>query len=168
NRRPGEPNPPRFAMRVLGEGRADDRGLFRVPAEQTTADHYRLTAVAVAPGYAPSGRLAEPNTITAAEHNLTIQLVRGRPARVRPFPGPSLRVWVSPPPGRPYLELEQRLKWPAGAVAHQLALSPLRGVLVRGTVTEAGSGRPVAGAVVKYEHRTEGSPLQEKEPELLK
>jgi RNA polymerase sigma factor (sigma-70 family) len=314
-RRPGEPPAGLYAMRVLGEGRADENGQFRVAAEQTTADANSLAAVALVPGYAPAGRGAEPTTVTATEHTLPIRVVRGqtvrarlvgpdgRPAagvrvhllglyrnvnpggisvrfheppppgtgwpdpvttddggnftltdvapgtrvsllvrderfapqwlelqtgpteradpvllplapvrtlegrvtaddtgeplagalvvvevsarpglvgrvetrtdaagrfRVRPFPGPSGQVWVSPPADRPYLEASRTFPWPANALTHQLEVSPLRGVLVRGTVTEVDSGRPVPGAVVTYEHRTDTSPLQAKEVDRMR
>jgi hypothetical protein len=49
--RPGDLNvPARFAMQLLGQGRADGRGRFRLSVPQTTAGHYRLTTLATAPG----------------------------------------------------------------------------------------------------------------------
>src|SRR5581483_5667120 len=226
----------------------------RVAATQTTTGDFRLTALALAPGYAPGSRNAEPTSVADAEHTLPVFLGPGRPDpgtadergvvtvrdvapgtdltlqvrddryapqwlrlrvppegqddpaewklspprvlegrvtgegtgeplagarvvvdtaaagavrgyvvtqtdadgrfRVRPFPGDAVKAWVYPPPDRPYLDLLHESRWPAGAAAHRVELSPLRGVLVRGTVAEDGSGRRVAGAVVTYRHRT--------------
>ncbi len=50
----------------------------------------------------------------------------------------------------PYLVLNKRIQWPAGAAQQQADLTLQRGVLVRGTVKEAGSGRPISGAGVRY------------------
>jgi RNA polymerase sigma factor (sigma-70 family) len=66
--------------------------------------------------------------------------------------GYSPEVKVLPPEGQtylPYLHLQTGLKWPKGAVKHHLDLTLPRGVLVRGTVTDAATGQPIAGAVAK-------------------
>jgi hypothetical protein len=63
--------------------------------------------------------------------------------------GPKIKAF--PPEGEayfPYLHREAVVKWPKGAVKHRLDLSLARGVVVRGTVTEAGQGKPITGAVV--------------------
>jgi protocatechuate 3,4-dioxygenase beta subunit len=48
------------------------------------------------------------------------------------------------------LSIFRRVDWPKGAVKHQVEIRIPRGVLVRGKVTEAGSGKPVAGAAVQF------------------
>jgi RNA polymerase sigma factor (sigma-70 family) len=63
-------------------------------------------------------------------------------------PGGAHRVWVTAPDDQPYLRLETTVAWPKGAVRHEAKFVLKRGVLVRGKVTEAASGAPVAGAVV--------------------
>jgi hypothetical protein len=54
-----------------------------------------------------------------------------------------------PPEGLPYLRREKSFRWPPGAVRQEVTLALPRGVLVRGQVTEAGSGKPIAGVVVR-------------------
>jgi RNA polymerase sigma factor (sigma-70 family) len=62
--------------------------------------------------------------------------------------GRSHSVSVTAPDDQPYLLLETEIAWPKGAIRHEQNLALKRGVLVRGKVTEVGSGRPVAGALV--------------------
>jgi RNA polymerase sigma factor (sigma-70 family) len=65
---------------------------------------------------------------------------------------------VYPAEGEPYLAVRQEVVWPRGAVKHAVEIKVPRGVLVRGRVTEAGSGRPVAGAGVQFVPREAGNP----------
>ncbi len=53
------------------------------------------------------------------------------------------------PDGAPYLVAEKEGEWPKGAVEQSVDLALTRGVVVRGKVIEEGTGRPVAGAVVR-------------------
>jgi RNA polymerase sigma factor (sigma-70 family) len=55
-----------------------------------------------------------------------------------------------PPEGEPYCNTQKEFHWPRGVVKHTLDLALLRGSLVRGKVTEEGTGKPVAGALVRY------------------
>src|SRR5262249_29632080 len=48
------------------------------------------------------------------------------------------------------LAVEKRFQWGPGKVKHRVELKLPRGTLVRGKVTEANSGRPVARASVQY------------------
>jgi RNA polymerase sigma factor (sigma-70 family) len=70
--------------------------------------------------------------------------------RVNPNAGKWFTVSAHAPAGEPYLAVEQRFKWPAGKVSKHLDVTLPRGVLVRGKITEAGSGKPVKGAAVQY------------------
>jgi RNA polymerase sigma factor (sigma-70 family) len=70
--------------------------------------------------------------------------------RVSSFPGNTLAVKVFPPEGSPYLAIGKDVAWPRGAARQQLDLALPRVVLVRGRVTEAASGRPVAGATIDF------------------
>jgi RNA polymerase sigma factor (sigma-70 family) len=70
--------------------------------------------------------------------------------RLNPNAGKWFTVSAHAPEGEPYLALEQRFKWPAGKVSKQLDLKLPRGVLVRGKITEADSGKPVKRAAVQY------------------
>jgi protocatechuate 3,4-dioxygenase beta subunit len=62
----------------------------------------------------------------------------------------AVTVAVYAPPGTPYLNTYRRVEWPRGAVKHQVEIQLPRGVLVRGKVTEARDGAPVAGACVQF------------------
>ena len=53
------------------------------------------------------------------------------------------------PDGAPYLIAGKQGEWPKGAVEQSVDIALPRGVVVRGKVTEEGTGRPVAGAVVR-------------------
>ncbi len=69
--------------------------------------------------------------------------------RVNCPPG-RLSIEPFPPDGSPYLSGAKRIEWPKGQTKHEVAVTMPRGVLVRGKVTEAESGKPVAGAVLTY------------------
>jgi protocatechuate 3,4-dioxygenase beta subunit len=69
---------------------------------------------------------------------------------LNPYLGNRFILTVSAPPGQAYLGLKRTLRWPKG-VAQQtanVALTP--GVSVRGTVSDADSGKPVAQARVDF------------------
>jgi RNA polymerase sigma factor (sigma-70 family) len=70
--------------------------------------------------------------------------------RINPTSGDGYNVSAWPPAGQPYLAARKRLEWPKGAIEQPLDLALPRGVLIRGTVTEAGPGKPVARATVRY------------------
>lgn len=55
-----------------------------------------------------------------------------------------------PPPGEPYLGDAKGVDFPKGVVRREVVLRFAPAALVRGKITEAGSGRPVAGARVAY------------------
>src|SRR5262249_27304014 len=65
---------------------------------------------------------------------------------------------VYPADGEPYLPVRREVVWPRGAVKHDVEVTLPRGVLVRGKVTEANSGRPVAGAGVQFVPRETDNP----------
>ncbi len=52
------------------------------------------------------------------------------------------------PDGAPYLIAMKRGEWPKGSVEQSVDIALTRGVVVRGKITEEGTGRPIAGAVV--------------------
>jgi len=59
-------------------------------------------------------------------------------------------VSVTAPEGQPYLGVSKLFNWPKGAVEYPLDLALPRGVVIRGKVTEEGSGKPVAGARIRF------------------
>jgi RNA polymerase sigma factor (sigma-70 family) len=69
--------------------------------------------------------------------------------RLNPPPGKMFTVRANGLDGGPYLRAKLSFKWLPGAVRKEVKLALPRGVLIRGKVTEAGSGKPVAGAVVR-------------------
>ena len=70
--------------------------------------------------------------------------------RTNPCPGDRFSFYTSPPPGRPYLSIFKQVDWPKGAIEQTVDLALPRGVMMRGQVSEEGSGRPVAGALVHF------------------
>ena len=78
---------------------------------------------------------------------------RGRRRRTVPRQSIAWRplfVLAQSPDGQPYLGAMKRIDWPKGAVEQSVDLSLPRGVVIGGKVTEEGSGKPVAGAVVLF------------------
>ena len=59
------------------------------------------------------------------------------------------RCWL--PQGQPYLNVRTaEFAWPKGALEHRLDLALPRGIVIRGKVTEEGSGKPIAGTMLGY------------------
>jgi RNA polymerase sigma factor (sigma-70 family) len=67
-----------------------------------------------------------------------------------PRDGAPITVVAQSPDGAPYLMAVKRPVWPKAAVEQSVDLALRRGVVVRGRITEEGTGRPVAGAVVAF------------------
>jgi RNA polymerase sigma factor (sigma-70 family) len=78
--------------------------------------------------------------------------------QVQPFPGKELTISAYPARGKPYLVLQKTVSWPAGKDLHEVHFTLPRGVLVRGKIVEKPAGRPVPGATVEYEPRTDDNP----------
>lgn len=74
------------------------------------------------------------------------------------FPGEYLRVIVHPPEGTPYRTLRQVVPW-GQAARQETRLALPRGILVRGKVTEASTGQPVAGTRVQFRPRENNNPF---------
>ncbi len=74
--------------------------------------------------------------------------------RINPRPGIRFGLTAYPPDGVPYLAYQtpfsESIRWKSGERVKQVDLTLPRGVLVRGRVVEAGTGKPVAGATVQY------------------
>jgi protocatechuate 3,4-dioxygenase beta subunit len=69
--------------------------------------------------------------------------------QVNPYAGNYFRPHIFPPEGQPYLPQEFEFAWSKGAINKEVEFKLPRGVLIRGKVTEQGTGRPVAGASVQ-------------------
>jgi len=78
--------------------------------------------------------------------------------RLNPTPGNAFVVTVYAPDGEPYLPLRTQVKWPKAAVKQQVDLKLPRGVLVRGRVLVAASGKAVAKASIQFLPRAIGNP----------
>jgi hypothetical protein len=70
--------------------------------------------------------------------------------RANPAPGQRYNIVAFAPDHTPYLRTSITLEWPKGSIEQSVDIALTRGVLLRGKLTEAGSGKPVAGAKVNY------------------
>jgi RNA polymerase sigma factor (sigma-70 family) len=70
--------------------------------------------------------------------------------RINPYAGDYFRMRALPPAGQPYLARKTVVRWTKGAVTMSVDFTMPRGVLIRGQVTEEGTGRPVPGASVQF------------------
>jgi hypothetical protein len=68
------------------------------------------------------------------------------------------------PEGEPYCNAERVFKWSKGAVKHSIDIALLRGVLVRGKVTDEKTGQPIPGAHVQYFIQQDKLPAEEAVP----
>ena len=119
-------------------------------------------AIALQPGQTVVGRVTYADTGKPVPHALVASGPFFHQAdtegRFRVSRGPadqSLRGSGPVPQRRPYLLTFKQGEWPKGAIQQSVDLAMPRGVVVRGKITEEGTGRPVAGAVV----RVTSSPL---------
>jgi RNA polymerase sigma factor (sigma-70 family) len=103
----------------------------------------------------PNARLVVRSQKSRNDLNSTLTLearadAQGR-FRINPYGGNFITVTAYPPPGTPYLSLDNSFDWPrADVVKQEVQVALVRGILVKGTVTEKGSGKPVAGAAVGF------------------
>ncbi len=142
---------PRFAMQMIELNTDADPG-----KEPLT--------LALQPARIINGRVTYADTGKPVDHALIIVHALGRMPprpvdletdadgrfRANPTPGDMVGVMAAPPDGQPYLSAQTRFSWTKGTVEHSLDLALPRGVLIRGKVTEEGSGKPVPGATVMY------------------
>jgi beta-lactamase regulating signal transducer with metallopeptidase domain len=71
--------------------------------------------------------------------------------RLNPYSGKIFFVKVCPPAGEPYLTYEKEIKLADRQQPPNVDIALPRGVLLRGKITEKATGKPVAGAAIKYE-----------------
>jgi RNA polymerase sigma factor (sigma-70 family) len=118
------------------------------PAEVTTV---------LSPARPVEGRITYADTgkpVAGAEvrvHDTRTRTDRDGRFRLNPNVNPwSDYLVVYAPAGGPYMGLFKHLDRPKGGARRRMDLTLPRGILVRGKITEAGSGRPVAGGSVYY------------------
>jgi RNA polymerase sigma factor (sigma-70 family) len=159
-----------FGFRPVGEPRKEstvlglDSGGF-VHVQKTGPDEkgqpevptFTLTPNQVLEGkvvYADTGKPAAGALVQGVRTNVDgrFQMPLGRTGAVT--------LEVVPAEGEPYLPIFHRVEWPKGAVKHQVEIRLPRGVLVSGKVTEAASGKPVAGACVQFWPRNVDDPAR--------
>jgi hypothetical protein len=69
---------------------------------------------------------------------------------MNPNAGESYTVGAFPTEGEPYLIQQDELRWTKGAVRMTHDIKVRRGVLIRGKVTEAGTGRPLPASSIQF------------------
>jgi protocatechuate 3,4-dioxygenase beta subunit len=145
--RPGQPQPRREVMGI------DPGGVLQRqvsgPDEKGQAQE---PSFVLAPAQLLEGRVVYADTGKPAANARVLDVATGADGRFRlPLPGREVvGLAVFAPEGTPYLGVTHRVQWPQGAVKHEVEIRLPRGVLVRGKVTEAGTGKPVAGACVQF------------------
>jgi hypothetical protein len=70
--------------------------------------------------------------------------------RINPIAGDEFTLSAFPTNGEPYLIPQDKLIWVKGAVKADHDIKLPRGVLLRGKVTEKGTGRPLAGSSIQF------------------
>ena len=179
NNNPGWPKPAttdsdgRFTIRGVGRGceiqlgiidQRFARQMIEVPIDDAAGD--RVVTAALQPAQIISGRVIDADTGAAVSHTVvqisstgtgqrgyrstSFKTDRDGRFRANPAAGELFVLSASPPPGHPYLPATKRIDWPKGAVTHSVDLALPRGVLLRGTVVEEESGRPVTGESVYF------------------
>jgi RNA polymerase sigma factor (sigma-70 family) len=94
---------------------------------------------------------------TDAEGRFKVPLYNPREGDPFPVYSRDITIGATPPRGEPYRGAGQGVDFPKGVVRREVNLALPRGALIRGKVTEAGSGKPVAGARVAYNANYEDS-----------
>ena len=145
-----KPGKPRLGLRVLGldpEGNlieqkteTDDKGQAEEPA-------FSLTPARILTGQVVYGDTGKPATGAVVSGTRTdadgkFQLRFGGTG--------ATGLEVRAAEGEPYLRIYHRILWPKGSVKQDIKITLPRGVLVRGKVTEAENGKPIAGAAVQF------------------
>jgi protocatechuate 3,4-dioxygenase beta subunit len=112
-------------------------------------------AIAVQPARSVVGRVTDAETGRPISHALIrlglAHFAADAEGHFRaPVPlGERVNVVAQAPDGAPYLLASRLIDWPKGAIEQTVDLALNRGAVVHGRITEEGTGRPVAGAVVR-------------------
>jgi RNA polymerase sigma factor (sigma-70 family) len=140
--------------------------LQRINVDTDGAPSSKPVVVAVKPARIIVGRVLAADTekpianavVTAFGGNFVETDVLGR-FRARAESSDRYVLGVFAPPGQPYLDVRtEEAEWPKGAIEHRVDLVLPRGVVIRGKVTEEGSGRPIPGTMLGYLSRPSRAP----------
>ena len=181
---PGWPKPVltdgegRFAVRGVGRDVHVTLGVHHpqfafelISCDQAAGSESKPLTAGLAPAQILNVRITYADTGEPVPHApLEVMASRGRagrPAqfetdasgrcRVNSFAADGIyNVWAYPPEGQPYLMDHQRIVWNKAALEQSVDLTLPRGVAIRGTVTEEGSGKPVPDATVGFSPRAGG------------
>ncbi len=142
----GAVEPPRSAplsamIRLMGKPDATPLTIALQPARTLTG---RVT-------YADSGKPTLNALIQTTGYSSETRTDGEGRFRAKLATADELVVTAYPPDGEPYLPRFKPFKWPKEAVEQSLDLVLPRGVMIRGRLTEAGSGEPIAGAVLRFQ-----------------
>ena len=152
-RRTGQPPCPRPPLRPAGPVRRPGQGSARQGDRRSRSSRPGSSRAAswpptpASPSRTPSSR---PRPWCMNEHASGFFTAKfraddqGRFA-MNPIAGESYTLGAFPTGGEPYLIQQDEFKWTKGAVKATHDIKLRRGVLIRGKVTEAGTGRPLAG-----------------------
>jgi RNA polymerase sigma factor (sigma-70 family) len=139
----------------------------RVPVNTDSTSESKPLTLALEPARIIKGRVTEADTGKPIPHApVSIRAYTGDIALLIDFEADAegrfransqsadrYHVSASAPERQPYLSVSKLFNWPKGAVEYPIDLALSRGVVIRGKVTEEGSGRSVAGARISFGSR---------------
>ncbi len=144
-------NDPRFAQQ-------------RIQVETDGASGSKPLTAALEPARVFRGRVTDADTGKPIPHaHVVVMSYRGNAGihndfeadadgrfSANPVSADRFEVSAVAPEGQPYLRAFRLITWPKGAIEYPIDLALHRGVVIRGKVTEEGTGKPVAGARISY------------------
>jgi beta-lactamase regulating signal transducer with metallopeptidase domain/uncharacterized GH25 family protein len=150
-------------LRVDQEPYAPESWVWHADAKD--AAHTRpLSPSQIIKGIVVAADTGQPLAHTRLEANPSLQAGKASPAvggqsdadgrfRLNPFPDTDYEVTAFGSNNSAYLAKAIEFEWPKAAHEHEVRIELPRGVLVRGTIVEAGNEHPVSGAYVRYAPR---------------
>jgi RNA polymerase sigma factor (sigma-70 family) len=172
----------RFVLRGIGQGvrlllMADDPRFARqrIFVDTDASGQSKSMTAALEPAKVITGRVTYADTGKPVPHAaIEITAFRGGPGysnqfetdadgrfRANPLSTDRYNVSVHAPEGQPYLNATSgMIEWTKGIIEHHVDLALERGTVIRGKVTEEGSGRPVSGATLRYVGRPAATGFQ--------
>jgi protocatechuate 3,4-dioxygenase beta subunit len=161
----------RFTVRGVGRGlrvvlMIDDPRFARQAVPIDTDGNPELKPVALVPAKIIKGRITDADTGKPIPHAQVrvmsleslmmggtvneFEADAGGRFRANPLSADRYELSVMAPEGQPNIGVSKSFDWPNGAVEYPIDLALPRGVVIRGKVTEEGSGKPVAGARISF------------------